>query len=189
MDLIQSTPTHPALKTMGSFRCEVVPGREWACPPGGDQAQPTCFGLSQLRIPERSENDRLCSTCTSLGHLNSRHWEGINDFREVIVQHHHSFNALLKSAREGCHLCGLLLIAWEEKCQWEKEYGDEGVGKAGLGSASLNDGVRLKFQRKRMENEQRGLVFDEVQITILCGDLPCGMGGRLICQAMNSEYP
>ncbi|KAH6864737.1 heterokaryon incompatibility protein-domain-containing protein [Alternaria rosae] len=159
-------------------------GGGWVRPPGGDQAQPTCFGIGQLRIPERSESQRLCSACMSLGCLNSTHWESINNFRKVIVDHHHSFDAILKSAREGCHLCGLLLIAWEEKCSLEQEPGGGWVGKLGLDSVSLSEGIRLEFKRWAPTLRSN---LDEVRINILCGDLPSTMGGRLICKALDSS--
>ena len=155
--------------------------------PGEEKAQPGCFGASQLRIPEHSESDRLCSTCTSLGHPNSTRWKSINNFLIVIVDHHHSFDALLKSAHEGCHLCGLLLIAWEEKWYLEQESGIGWAAKRWSSSASLNAGIRLEFRRVIRTLAWNSVVVDEVQISILCGDTPLIRGGRLICNAMDSK--
>jgi len=156
-------------------------------PPGGDQAQPACFGIGQLRIPERPESGRLCSACMSFGRLNNTHWGSINNFRAVFINHHHSFDALLTSAREGCHLCGLLLIAWEEKCRFDQEPGGGWVANGWLYSASLNAGIRLEFQRVRKTIPWTSVDVDEVEITIRCGNLPSSMRGRLICRGMHSE--
>ena len=177
----------PALKTRSPSPRVVMSGEEDVRAPGvcGNQAQPACFGVSQLQIPKRPEMERLCSTCMSLGRLNSTHWEDINDFREVIVNHHHSVDALLKSAREGCHLCGLLLIAWEDNCRLDQEPGGGWVGKDGFKSIPFNDGIRLKFQR--VKKTYMGAV-DEVQLTILCGDSLFDYSGHLICKAMDSEH-
>ena len=120
-------------------------------------------------------------------YLDSTHWDAINNFRKVIVNHHDSFDALLKSAREGCHLCGLLLIAWEEICRLDQEPGGGWVGKAGFDLASLNEGIRLEFQRVETKIQLTGVIIDEVQITILCGELLSSMGGRLICRAMDGK--
>jgi len=123
----------------------------------------------------------------SLGRLNSTHWDAINNFREVIVEHHDSFDALLESAREGCHLCGLLLIAWEEECDLEQEPGGGWVAKSGSDWASVSDGIKLKFHRVKTTIPRTNVIVDEVRITIVCGNLRPSMGGRLICKAMDSE--
>ena len=191
MNHMHSSPMQAAISTQNCVPSEVVPGgtenetREWAWPPDHDQAQPACFGGGQLRIPERSESDRLCSACTSLGRLNSTHWEEIKGPRfHVSVEHHHSFDALFKSAREGCHLCGLLLIALEENWRLCQQPGGEWVAKRGYESASLSGGIRLDFKRWAPIFPS---TVDEVRINIVCGDLPSAMGGRLICKAMDSE--
>jgi len=193
MDQVHSSSKHPAPTTQDPLPCEVVSvgtrinTKEWAFPTGGKQARPACFGIGQFRIPERSKSDRLCSACMSLDRLDSTYWEEINNFREVIVDHHNSFDALLKSARGGCHLCVLILIAWEDVCRLEQETGGGWVGKLGFRSVSLNDGSRLSFKRIGKTLPHENFIPDEVQITILCGDLPHNMRGRLICKAMDSE--
>jgi len=179
--------TYPALTTQEPLPKDVVPGGEWVVPLVGDQAQPVCFGVGQLRIPERPKSERLCSACMSLSRLESTHWEEINNFRKVVVDHHHSFNALLKNALEGCHLCGLFLIALEERCRLDQEPGGVWVGKAQDNSISLNDGIKLELERVKSTIRLTRVVVDEVQITILCGNLPSSMCGRLICKTMDSE--
>jgi hypothetical protein len=185
--------TRPAPTTQASLPWEVVPGgiriktQQWVCPPGGEQARPACFGDSQLRVPDRSESDRLCSACMSLGHLKSTHWDSINNFRGVVVKHHHSLSALLESARGGCHFCGLLLTAWEGKCRLYQEPRGGWIGKADFNSASLDGDIKLRFQRVKTTIRLTGVKVDEVRITILCGDLLPGMGGQLICEPMDSE--
>lgn len=163
------------------------PDKVYVNPPGGDQAQPACFGAGQVLIPERSEHDRLCSTCMSLGRLNSTHWEDINNFREVTVNHPHSIDALITSAREGCHLCGLLLTALEEEIRLSQEPRGGWIFEAGTNSGALTGIIRLRFQRDEPTLPWDGFVFDGVRIVLLCGGLPGGEGGRLICQAMDSE--
>jgi len=190
MNQIHSSPTPPIVTTQASVPSEVVPGgeriktEEFVRPSGNDQAQPACFGGGKLQIPERSESDRLCSVCLSLGRLNSTHWHDIAHTSGVVINHHHSFHALVKSAREGCHLCGLLLIAWEEEYRLEQEPGRGWVGKAQYDSASLNEGIKLKFERLDTTIPLNGGMIDEVRITSLCGEF---LGGRLICKAMDSE--
>jgi hypothetical protein len=100
------------------------------------------------------------------------------------VKHHHSVSALLESARGGCHFCGLLLIAWEEKCRL---YQEPRGGKADFNSASSDGDIKLRFQRVETTIRLTGVKVDQVQITILCGDLLPGMGGQLICKPMDSE--
>jgi hypothetical protein len=162
-------------------------------PPGYDarhdhnQPRPTCFGDGQFQIPDRSGSDRLCSTCTSLGHLESPHWDSINNFHEVIVKHHRSVSALFESARGGCHLCGLLLIAWEENCRLDQEPTGEWVGRRLYISVPLNGDITLKFERVEMTIPFTNVKVDQVQITILCGDLLPSMDGRLICTPMEGE--
>ncbi|KAF2006387.1 HET-domain-containing protein [Amniculicola lignicola CBS 123094] len=190
-----SALAHPTPAVKASFPCEVVPGgiriktQTWICPPGGERARPACFGDNQLQIPDRSGSERLCSTCISLGRLTTTHWDSINNFREVIVKHHHSVSALIESVRGGCHFCGLLLIAWEEKCCLCQEPSGEWVGKAECNSASLHGGIKLRFQRVETKIHLTGIKVDEVQITILCGDLLPGMGGQLICTPLDTNLP
>jgi len=160
---------------------------QWVFAPCGDHAQPICFGRIRLRFPKGSESDRLCSACMGLGSRKHTLWKRIDKFRKVAVGHHHSFDALLESARGGCHLCGLLLIAWEENCDLSQDPSGGWVGKAGPDVASLNDGIRLEFQRVETSMPLTGLTVDEVHITILCGGLPSRMGGRLICKAIDCE--
>jgi hypothetical protein len=195
MGQLYSTLTRPTLTTQVPLPWEVVPGgiriktQEWVCPPGCEQARPACFGDSQLPATNRSGNDRLCSICMSLGHLESTHWDSINNFREVVVKHHHSVSALLESVRRGCHCCGLLLIAWEENCRLYQEPGGGWTGKADFDSVSLDGDIRLRYQRVRTTISLTGDEVDEVQITILCGGLQPGMSGRLICKPMDCERP
>jgi hypothetical protein len=193
MGQVYSALTRPASTIHHSLPWEVVPGgiriktQQWVCPPGGEGVQPACFGGSQIRIPDRPEGDRLCSTCTSLGHLERNYWDSINNFRGIVVKHHHSVTALLESARGGCHFCGLLLIAWEEHCRLYQESKGAWVGKADFNSASLHGGIKLKYQRVETTIHLTGVKVDEVQITILCGDLLPGMGGQLICKPIDSK--
>jgi hypothetical protein len=195
MGQLYSTLTRPTLTTQVPLPWEVVPGgiriktQEWVCPPDGERAQPACFEDSQFPATDRSGSDRLCSTCMSLGHLESTHWDSINNFREVVVKHHHSVSALLESARRGCHCCGLLLIAWEENCRLYQEPGGGWTGKAGFDSVSLDGDIRLRYERVRTTIPLTGVEVDEVQITILCGGLLPGMSGRLICKPMDREPP
>jgi hypothetical protein len=121
-----------------------------------------------------------------LGQLESTHWNTINNFGEVIIEHHHSFDALLESGREGCHLCGLLLIAWEEKCRLIQEPGGGWVGKEGRESYSLDGDIALRFERAR--EVVYDAEMDRIHVTILCGDLPRHMCGQLICKPMQSEH-
>lgn len=180
--------TRPATSTQNCVPSEVVSGgkriktEEVVRPPGGGQSQPACFGIGQLRISERSENDRLCSACMGLSRLNSIHWEEINNCREVVVNHHHSFDALPKSAHEGCHLCALLWIALKESCRLDQEPGGVWITKLKDVSTPLYEGTRLRFRKARLTWTVPHT--DEIQITLLCGGL---RGGRLICQAMGSE--
>jgi len=113
-------------------------------------------------------------------------FEELNKFRNVVVNHHTSFDALIKSVRGGCHLCGLMLMAWEENCRFVQEPGGGWLGKAKYDSASLNDGITLQFQRVATKIPQTDVVFGELQVVILCGEL--GEFGRLICEfPMDSE--
>jgi hypothetical protein len=195
MGQLYSTLTRPTLTTQVPLPWEVVPGgirtktQEWVCPPGGERAQPACLGHSGIPIPDRAASDRLCSACTSLSRLNNTHWESINNFHEVVMKHHHSVSALLESVRGGCHLCGLLLIAWEENCELCQEPGGRWVGRAGADSVSLHGDIKLSYQRTRATISLTGIEVDEVQINILCGDLLPGMGGRLVCKPMDGERP
>jgi hypothetical protein len=193
MGQVYSALTRPAPTIHHSLPWEVVPGgiriksQEWVGPPGGEGAQPACFGGSQIRIPDRPEGDRLCSVCMRLSQLKSTYWDSINNFCGVIVKHHHSVSALLESARGGCHFCGLLLIAWEENCELNQEPRGGWIGKAGSISASLHGGIKLKYQRVETTIHLTSVKVDEVQITILCGDLLPGMGGQLICKPIDSK--
>jgi len=191
-DLDYPVSTHAVPRIEDPLPSEVMLGgirarrRSWVGP-GADRTQPVCFGGGQLLIPDRPQSERLCSICMSLGRLNNTHWEAIDNFCKVIVDHHHSFDALLKSAREGCHLCVLLLIEWEENSRLDQDPGGGWVCKVGYDTASLNGGIRLKFERVRTRIPGTGVLLDEVQSTILCGDSLRCMGGRLICKAMESE--
>lgn len=162
---------------------------KWHMPPGGrnDQARPTCFGYGQFQIPDRSGSDRLCSTCMSLGHLESTLWDSINNFHEVIVKHHHSVNALVESACGGCHFCGLLLMEWESRFYLCQEPGGGWVGESGTDAASLDGDIKLKIERVKKTDRFRGFEAEEIQIAILCGDLPPGILRQLICTPMESE--
>jgi hypothetical protein len=162
-------------------------------PPGYDarhgysQARPTCFGDGQFQIPDRSGSDRLCSTCMNLGHLESTLWDSINNLHEIIVKHHRSVSALIESGRGGCHLCGLLLVAWQEKCRLDQELTGRWVGKRPGKSAALYGDITLKFERVEVTIPITKVKVDQVQITILCGDLLPSMGGQLICTPMEGE--
>lgn len=155
MGQVYSALTCPAITTQASSPGKVVPNgiriktQVYVCPPGGEWGRPACFGDSQFRIPDRSGSDRLCSACMSLGRQNSTHWVSINNFREVIVKHHYSIGALIESVRGGCHFCGLLLIAWEEKCRLYQEPRGGWVGKAGFGLASLDGGHQTQISDGR----------------------------------------
>lgn len=155
--------------------------------PGAEQARPTCFVDGQFQIPDRSGSDRLCSACTSLGNLESTYSDGINKFHGVTVKHHRSVSALIESGRGGCHLCGLLLVAWQEKCRLDQELTGRWVGKRPGKSAALYGDITLKFERVEVTIPITKVKVDQVQITILCGDLLPSMDGRLICTPMEGE--
>lgn len=182
--------TQTSLEVMSgsmSPESEGCESKEWIYPPDTEQTRPACFGDGQFQIPDRSGSDRLCSTCMSLGHLESTLWDSINNFHEVIVKHHRSVSVLIESARGGCHLCGLLLIAWEETYRLDQDPTGEWVGRIYGESVSLNGDVTLRFKRELETAPFSGVEVDEVRITILCGDLPPGMVGRLICTPKESE--
>ncbi|ORY08584.1 heterokaryon incompatibility protein-domain-containing protein [Clohesyomyces aquaticus] len=185
--------TAPAPNPEPALPWEAVPGgiriktQTWVVPPGDDRSRPSCFGESQARIQERSESERLCSSCLSLGRLTAKHWDAVNKFREITANHHHSVSALLESVRGGCHLCGLLLIAWEQNCSLSQESNGDWVGKAETNSVSLDSEIKLRFQRVQTKIQLTGVEVDEVQITILCGDMLPGMAGQLICTPIDSN--
>jgi hypothetical protein len=188
----QASTTQASLPTQASLIEEVVPSgersknREWVLPFRfkHTQTRPACFGDGQLRIPDRSGSDRLCSTCMSLGHLESTHWDDINTFRKkVTVKHHHSVSTLIESARGGCHLCGLFLMAWEGLCRFHQKPTGGWVGKWGFDSFSLDGDITLTFHKVKNPNAHS----EVMEIIVRCGDLPSDMAGRLICEPMDSE--
>lgn len=172
---------------------EPVPGgigiqtEAWYGYPDPDKARPICLGDSQLRMPDRPRKDRLCPTCTSLGNLTDTHWDSISSFHQVVVDHHHSVGALLESVRGGCHFCGLLLIAWEEKCFLCQQPSGAWIGRIKDYAVSLDGGIKLNFRRLRPKKNSTGIKTHGIEITILCGNMMPSMGGRLLCTPKESE--
>ena len=165
----------------------VIKTQTWVCAPG-DQSELYTFPENRPQVLEPQEGERLCSICLSLGQLPSEYWDNINNFRDVFIPHHYSVSTLIDSALGGCHFCNLLLKAWEETCRLSQDSNGHWVARLGTDIATLGDWIILRFQRAKQLLQITGVHVDEVQISILCGDMPPEMRGKLICYPMNGMW-
>ncbi|KAF2690603.1 HET-domain-containing protein [Lentithecium fluviatile CBS 122367] len=159
----------------------------WYCAPG-DIGHPSLFPDLQTWRTDSWKEDGLCPNCLSLGQLPSKHWDSVNNFREIIVQHHRTFDTFLRSALQGCQLCCLLLQSWEQNCRLCQDPKRRWFAKLGFESAALDDCIQLKFRREKKILPYMDVRLDEIQIHILCGNMPPAMAGQLICYPMNANF-
>ncbi|KAH7112118.1 heterokaryon incompatibility protein-domain-containing protein [Dendryphion nanum] len=134
------------------------------------------------------EEKGLCAVCLGLEKLPPESWHSIKNFSEIVVPHHRSLGALFESALKGCHLCNLLVVAWEQNCYLVKDLNGHWIGKSGFDSATLDGCIRLKFQREKQLLKYTGVPIDEVRIRILCGTMPPSWGGLLICDPTIARF-
>ncbi len=151
---------------------------------GSDETQPISFSKVMSQGPKLQKGERLCSVCHSLGQLSSFLWINILTSRDVVVRHHKCLDHLILSALGGCHLCCLLLKAWEQYCQLLRDKNGQWVGKAKNTCVLLTGYIELSFRMERKLLRVTDVEINEVQISILCGNMPPEMGGQLICCPM-----
>lgn len=110
------------------------------------------------------------------------------NFRDVTIEHQHSFDALVQSAEDGCHFCNLLLTAWEQKCALVQDANGHWKGKLGFDRTALDGPIKLKFSRNHTQIKYTGAQVDEVQIAIMCKNTPAELAGQLICYPLNGQW-
>jgi hypothetical protein len=71
------------------------------------------------------------------------------------------------------------------KCRLSQDSTGHWVGRLEFEKATLDGWIRLKFRRKKRLLQYTGVQVDEIQISIVCGNMPPEMGGQLICNLTN----